>query len=160
MKRFHSILGLALLTTAVAAAPVQPAQPVLSMHRVIVVTAAGKTTERLEPIQTARPGELLQVGSTLKLSGQEKGARFTVPIPANTTYVPGSAQASTGVKVTYALDAKGPFSTQPLKTVTVQEGGKAVTRQVAVPQNEYRAVRYDLTGLGGTVTIAHRLRVN
>ncbi|MDL2342979.1 hypothetical protein QOL99_02320 [Deinococcus sp. MIMF12] len=160
MKRLRSSLGLSLLSTAAAVTPVQPAQPVLTMQRVTTTTVAGKSVERLEVTQTTRPGDLLQVSSTLKLTGKEKGARFTVPIPANTTYVSGSARASTGVKVSYALDAKGPFSARPMKKVTVQEDGKTVTREVAAPQNEYRAVRYDLSGVQGTVTVAHRIRVN
>ncbi|BDP44389.1 hypothetical protein DAETH_43580 (plasmid) [Deinococcus aetherius] len=143
-----------------AAAPGTPPKPTLTIQRVVTATVGGKQTERLEAAATTRPGDLLQASSVLMLSGKEKGARFTVPVPANTTFVPGSARASQGVRVTYALNPTGPFSTTPMKAITVQENGKAVTKEVPAPQNEYRAVRYDLTGLSGTVTVGHRIRVN
>ncbi|WP_216320798.1 hypothetical protein [Deinococcus aestuarii] len=143
-----------------AAAPGTPPKPTLTVQRVVTVAVEGKSAERLEAVATTRPGDLLQASSVFSLSGKEKGARFTVPVPANTTFVPGSVRASAGVRVTYALNPAGPFSATPLKTITVQENGKAVTKEVPAPQNEYRAVRYDLTGLSGTVTVGHRIRVN
>ncbi|MEF2277503.1 hypothetical protein V3W47_04270 [Deinococcus sp. YIM 134068] len=162
MKLFSTaLLSSTLVGASVAvAATTIPPKPSLTIQRVVTAMLDGKTTERLEAASSTRPGDLLQAGSVLTLSGKEKGARFTVPVPANTTYVPGSARASRGVRVTYALSVSGPFSATPMKTVTVQEGGKAVQKEVPAPQNEYRAVRYDLTGLSGTVMVGHRIRVN
>lgn len=142
------------------AATSQPAKPVLTMQRVVTVTQNGKTVEQLLNSDQAKPGDIFQVSSALNLTGKERNARFTVPIPTNTTFVPDSAKASAGVKVTFALSAGGPFSAIPMKTVTVQQAGKSVTKEVPAPQNEYRAVRYDLTGLTGNVTVSHRIRVN
>lgn len=154
-------LSLTLVSAGLAtAAPATPPKPALTIQRVVTATVAGQQTERLEGASTTRPGDLLQASSVFTLSGKEKSARFTVPVPANTTFVPGSARASKGVRVTYALTPAGPFSLTPMKTITVQENGRSVKKEVPAAQNEYRAVRYDLTGVAGTVTVGHRIRVN
>ena len=162
MKLLSTVLHSSTLVglSVAAAATTTPPKPSLMIQRVVTATVNGQTTERLEAVNSTRPGDLLQASSVLTLSGKEKGARFTLPVPANTTYVPGSVRASKGVRVTYALSLSGPFSVTPMKSVTVQEGGKTVTKQVPASQNEYRAVRYDLTGLSGTLTVGHRIRVN
>lgn len=161
MNRLPTTLLLATLSVAAAATATAP-KPVLTIQQVLTTMVDGKAVERLVEVKNAAPGAVLQSSSTLTLPDTARsGARYTVPIPLNTTFIAGSAKANrTGVTITYALKANGPFSVQPTKTVTVNENGQSVTKTVPAPANEYRAVRYDFGTLKGTITVSHRIRVN
>ncbi|WP_019011239.1 hypothetical protein [Deinococcus aquatilis] len=153
---------LLITTLSMAAAAATPPQPLLTIRQVLTSMVDGKTVERLVDVKNAAPGSVLQSSSVLTIPETARdGARYTVPVPLNTTFIAGSAKASrSGVAITYALKATGPFSAQPLKTVTVTENGQSVTKTVPAPANEYRAVRYDFGTLKGAITISQRIRVN
>lgn len=162
MKRNLITLAAALLTTA-ALANVTP--PVQTIQTVTTATVGGKSVEVLKDTTTATPGTILQGTHVLTLPaprpGATNGPRYTVGIPIQGSYLPGSANADTkNVNITFALTKEGPYSAKPTKTIVVTENGQKINKIVPAEPSEYRFVRYEFGNLQGKVTVKLRYRVN
>lgn len=155
------LLAAALLGTTALAAFTPPVQ---TIQRVTVSTVGGKSVETLTDTATANPGAVLQGTHVVTLPTRKAGApgpRYTVGIPVQGTYLPGSASADNkAVTITFALTKDGPYAARPTKTVTVTENGKSVAKTVTADPAEYRFVRYEFGELQGKVTVKLRYRVN
>lgn len=165
------ILTLATATTAIAATAQRPSAPVLTVQRVETVTVAGKITEKLTTAKEAVPGATYQVNIASVMpeglkdrQGKPVNASLTFPIPAQATYIDGSARSERdNVAVVFALKypAKASdFSAKPTKTVTVRENGVDVKRTVTASPNEYRAVKFIYGTQTGNFNSSLRYRVN
>ncbi len=132
----------------------------LSLEAVTTVTQDGKTSEVLSEAKQVKPGDVLEQRAEPHADRAVKNARVTVPVPANTVFLAGSAGAVEGAELGYSLDGKS-FSAKPTKTVKVTENGKEVVKQVPADPSEYRAVRWTLTTLepGDAPKLRFRVRV-
>ncbi|WP_137896334.1 DUF11 domain-containing protein [Ramlibacter sp. 2FC] len=155
------LLGLALAAAALAPhqALAQPGnEPALAAEltarRVLPATGGA---ELLHSAEQARPGELLEYRVNYRNPGPApvRQAVATLPIPAGTVFVPGSAlpamaQASTDGRQFQAL---------PLRHwVTLPDGRR---EQRLVPPQDYRALRWQLGDLasGQAVSVSARVRL-
>jgi uncharacterized repeat protein (TIGR01451 family) len=133
---------------AAAAAPVESTLEA----RKVVRGADGRET--LVPADVARPGDVIEYAATYRNTTREtmRELEATMPIPAHTEFVPGSARPSS---VRASVDARD-FAALPLKRKTVV-GGREVIE--AVPYREYRALRWQPVHLGAEASMTFTARV-
>jgi len=147
--RRHAPLLLAAALGLAGGAWAQPAQITseLVVERVEIVD--GKTV--LKPAQLSKPGDLLEyrVTYTNRSASAATGLVANLPIPAGTTLV---AHSELPPDVLASTDGAH-FAPPPLMHALRQSDGS--TRQVPVPLEEYRALRWNL----GTLTAGHSAQV-
>ncbi|MGH1422111.1 MAG: hypothetical protein ACRBEQ_09855 [Hyphomonas sp.] len=93
------------------------------VERVIVTTEEdGSLTEELVPAVTVVPGEMLAYSLNWENVDAEpaENAVFTVPVPAEVTYIEGSAEAADAV-VTFSADNGKTFFTRDKLVVTAAD---------------------------------------
>lgn len=98
-----------------------------AVDRVVVTTAEdGSLTEALVPAVTVVPGEMLAYSLNWENvdTKSAKNAVFTVPVPAEVTYVEGSAIADRAV-VTFSADNGESFATRDELVVTAVDSSKS-----------------------------------
>ncbi len=134
----------------------------LNLMKVTVVTRDGVRSDVLSPAEKVNPGDILLQRATLSTDRALKGGHIVVPVPRNTHFLAGSATTFKDLTLEYSADGGKTYSVRPMKTVTVTEDGKSVTRQVAVPANEYTTVRWTVNTLaaGSDVTVDYRVAVD
>ncbi|MFC6591633.1 hypothetical protein ACFP81_06145 [Deinococcus lacus] len=156
-----ALLGLG---SSVAQAPApSPLQLTLSQFQVQSVTVAGKVTEKLVASDQSAPGQIVQYGLAAKNVGNTelRNVKVVLPVQPGTTFV-SSAGGLLGIRTEFSIDGGKNFAPAPLKRkVTVIEGGKSVTREVAVKPSEYQAVRWNIGALkpGETKNFVLRVKV-
>ena len=105
----------------------------------------------------AAPGEIVQYTAVYKNTDKlpAKQVLATLPIPAVTEYIPGTATPAGAMA---SLDGTN-FSPIPLKRMVKNSDGKTV--EVEVPASEYRALRWMLGDLKGNEsrTVSARVKV-
>lgn len=155
MTRFHAILAAAALTAA-AALPVgaQLAQPLETRLEARKVATAADGRETLVPAESAKPGDVIEYAATYRNAGQSAltGLQATMPIPANTEYLPGSARPASAKA---SVDGRS-FADIPLKR-KVRRDGREV--EEPVPWREYRYLRWSPGELGGEKSVTYTARV-
>jgi hypothetical protein len=159
LTRFTLIaLGIAALSSAALAAPTLT----VSILNITSVTKDGVKSEVLTPTKTVHPGEVLMQRAVLKTDKALVNGRVTLPLSANTRYLPGSASVLPGTVLDFSADGGKTFSLKPLKTVTVTENGKTVEKTIAVPESEYNALRWTITQTapGSETIVSYRYQVN
>jgi uncharacterized repeat protein (TIGR01451 family) len=155
MSPMWKILGCALL---VAAAPVhaqlQQNGPIETRLEARKVVRAADGTESFVPAEAAKPGDVIEYVATYRnktRSGVTK-VEATLPIPANTEYVPGSAKPANAKA---SVDARA-FGDMPLVRKVVRDG-RSIEEQV--PVREYRYLRWFPGELGGEKSVSFSARV-
>jgi uncharacterized repeat protein (TIGR01451 family) len=157
MTKIAKAAGTLLAAILVAAMPsawaqksAEPLESRLEARKVVVVD--GK--ESFADANAARPGDVIEYLATYRNtgSGAITGLLATVPIPANTEYVPDSARPA-GAQA--SLDGRT-YAAVPLRR-TVTRDGKRIEEQV--PYREYRYLRWSAGTLGGGKTLAFTARV-
>ncbi len=112
----------------------------------------------LKPATQSKPGDVIDYSSTYKNAGTAAADKLlaTVPVPAGTTLVAGSAQPA---QAQASIDG-AVFAPMPLMRNVRQPDGSQ--RSEAVPLAEYRALRWDLGTLaaGRTSVVSLRVRVD
>ncbi len=120
------------------------------------VTRAADGTETLAPADSARPGDVIEYVATYRNTGRQAVSNLaaTLPIPANTVYVAGSAHPA---HPQASVDASA-FAEMPLVREVVHDG-KTVLEPV--PIREYRYLRWHAGALdaGKSVRFTARVRV-
>ena len=139
---------------AARAAAVEPVEIRLERSKVAVVD--GK--EVLQPSSTVKPGEVLRETATYtnRSATSVSKVEATLPIPANTEYVVGSAQPQ---NVLASTDGKT-FAAMSLKRKNV--GANGVVTEVLVPVTEYRFLRWSVGTLaaGKSAVVSARVKVS
>ena len=121
-------------------------------QRKVVRDAGGK--ESFVPAEAVKPGDVVEYTATYRNTTRQPLTRLeaTLPIPAGTEYVPGTARPANA-----RASADGAtFGEMPLKR-TVKRNGADVTE--IVPPSEYRALRWYPGTLGGEATLTYTARV-
>jgi uncharacterized repeat protein (TIGR01451 family) len=156
MKTMVRALALAMLCAAAQGAFAQAGGAVETRLDAHKVERAADGRETLGDAQAARPGDVIEYTATYRNTGKQpvRNLEATLPIPANTEYVPGSVQPA---QARASLDAHA-FGVLPLKRRVMRDG-----RQVEeiVPVREYRYLRWYPNELepGKAVTFSARVKV-
>lgn len=152
LKCFTLALLLAAGSAQAQQAPAKgPVETTLEARKV-VRAADGKET--LAPAETAKPGDVIEYAATYRNTSRQavKSLQATLPIPANTEFVPGSVKPA-GARA--SVDG-ATFAEIPLKR-RVTRDGRQVEEQV--PYREYRYLRWYPGELGGDKAVSFNARV-
>lgn len=145
-----AIVGVLLVVmTASAHATVQVR---LTAHRIVKDAKGAETFQVAEQI---KPGEFVEYRAVYHNDGDSGVAKLlaTVPIPAGTEFVAGTASPSGAMA---SLDGKT-YAPMPLKRTVRLSDGREVIREV--PASEYRFLRWSLGNLGSHKEQVVRTRV-
>ena len=151
-----------------AAPAVVGAQPVRLLLASLIVGQDARGQETLTPTGAnarPRPGDLLAWTATAvnDLPGSVPDLALTIPIPATTAYLEGSAVLRIGAQIlspVFSFDGQH-FAPAPLKRkVTVVRNGVSTLQEVTVPPSEYRAVRWILPALAARSQAMAELRTS
>jgi uncharacterized repeat protein (TIGR01451 family) len=152
----HAPLLLAAALGLAGGAWAQPAQITSELRVERVEIVDGKTV--FKPAQLSKPGDVLEyrVKYTNRSASAATGLVANLPIPAGTTLVAGSELPP---EVLASTDG-AQFARPPLMRAVRQPDGSE--RQVPVPIEEYRALRWNLGTLaaGQSEQVQARVRVN
>ena len=144
--------GLSLGQVALAQSPTVSSQ--LLAQRVELVE--GKAV--LKPAAEGRPGDILQYSGTYRNGGTAPVDKLqaTVPVPAGTTFIAGSAEPAQAQASTDGTR----FAPMPLVRSVRQPDGSE--RKEPVPLAEYRALRWDIGTLaaGRSAVVSLRVRID
>jgi len=121
-----------------------------------VETVADKVV--LNPADSGKPGDLVEYSGTYRNQGRNGVEKLvaTIPVPAGTTFVAGSAAPAAAKASTDGAS----FAALPLmRTVRLPDG---TSRQEPVPLSEYRYVRWELGTLaaGADAVVTLRVRID
>ena len=118
------------------------------------VVRAADGAETLASADAAKPGETLEYAATYRNTGKRAVTNLaaTLPIPANTELIPGSARPANAQA---SVDGRT-FAAPPLKRRVVRDGK---TVEVEIPAREYRYLRWNAPELGGEQTLTYTARV-
>ena len=135
---------------------------VLTLLKFSSTTVDGVEIETLTVTKEVSPGELLVQRAVLRTDRFIVNGHITLPIPANTHYLAGTASTAGTSQPEFSADGGKTFSAHPIKTLTVTENGKSVQKTVPVPENEYSTLRWIVPTLpsGQDVSVSYRLAVN
>jgi len=155
-QRRAPLLLLAAALGLAGSAWAQPAQITSELRVERVETVDGKTV--FKPAQVSKPGDVLEyrVKYTNRSASAATGLVANLPIPAGTTLV---ARSELPPGVLASIDG-AQFASPPLMRAVRQPDGSE--RQVPVPIEEYRALRWNLGTLaaGQSEQVQARVRVN
>jgi hypothetical protein len=164
MKQLTTIL--ALMTTVAAAQQTAPAVKVtLTQDQIKTATVDGKAVETvIASPKTVLPGDVLREEVTVvNVSGKVvRSPIISVPVPKGTVYAGSATPGNDRWNTLYSIDSGKSYAASPMKTVTVTENGKSVSKQVAAAPTEYTNVRWLISQLGAdeTLKLSFRVRVN
>ena len=172
MKKLMTVVAL-MGTVAMAQQAAQPAvktaqaavKVTLAQDQIKASTVDGKTVESvIASPKTVLPGDVLREEVTVvNVSGKVvKSPVISVPVPKGTVYAGSATPSGERWNTQYSIDLGKSYAATPMKTVTVTENGKSVTKQVAAPVTEYTNVRWVITQLVAeeSLKLSFRVRVN
>lgn len=151
--------------TPVVGQPANPLKMVLVRSQVVTTTdKAGKKVETLKPdVKGALPGQIFEDTNTATNVGKLPLAGVNITMNVTPGVYVSSVAGRSDVRALYSIDNGKTFAAAPLKkTVTVQENGKSVTKQVEVSPSEYTNVRFVVPSLkaGESLKTTVRFRVS
>lgn len=148
---YRAMLALVVASGIAHAQQRGPLESTLEQHKVV---RAADGAESLAPATSVRPGDVIEYVATYRNTGRAPitGVEATVPIPANTEFVAGSARpASARASVDGTTYAPMPLVRQ------VVRGGRSV--EETVPAREYRYLRWSAPELGANQSVRFTARV-
>lgn len=150
---FNAIFAAAMAIAAALPSHAQaPAVEATLEARKVVREAGGR--EAFASAEAVKPGDVIEYVATYRNTTREtvRDLEATLPIPAHTELIPGSARPA-GARA--SLDARE-FAATPLKRKVVRAGREA---EEPVPYREYRYLRWTPVHLGGGMSISYSARV-
>ena len=152
-------------TAATPAAPAPAVKVTLTQDQIKTATVDGKAVDTvLANPKTVLPGDILREEVTVaNVSGKPvKSPVISVPVPKGTVFAGSATPGNDRWNTLYSIDNGKNYAATPMKTVTVTENGKSVTKQVAAATTEYTNVRWLIGQLGAdeTLKLSFRVRVN
>lgn len=144
MKKLTTLTALLLAVTLAASAAFAAAKVAIKIKAEKEVTAVkgGKKETRLVPAKKFAPNDLIVYTITYSNNGDQPATNAVIddPIPAGTSYVPGSAKGE-GTEIVFSINKGKSYAAPTLLTYeTVGAGGKK-EKHVAAPE-EYTNVRW------------------
>lgn len=146
-----ALLALAPLASAQQKAAVQPLETKIEQRK---VARAADGAETLVSADAVKPGDVIEYTVTYRNTGKAALSKLeaTLPIPAETEFVPGSARPANAKAST---DGRT-FGDLPLKR-TVKRNGVDV--EETVPVSQYRFLRWYPGELAGDKSLTYTARV-
>ncbi len=174
MKKLMTMVALAGTMAAAqqnAGTPVKAAQPApavkvtLAQDQIKTATVDGKAVESVVAApKTVLPGDILREEVTVvNMAGKVvRSPIISVPVPQGTVYAGSATPSGDRWNTQYSIDGGKSYAATPMKTVTVTENGKSVSKQVAAAPREYTNVRWMIgqLNLAETLKLSFRVRVN
>jgi uncharacterized repeat protein (TIGR01451 family) len=154
------VAALVLLAVPLAAWAQPKISVSLTAEKETVVTENGRQVRKKAPARDVLPGE--EILYTLKYAntGSEAATAVVVsdPIPAGTSYIPGSA-SETGDLV-FSIDQGKSYKKPALLTYEVTTGDGKVVKRVASPE-EYTHIRWTIPSIpaGGEGSVVFKVKV-
>jgi len=150
MKRNRFLLGLVVLAFTASAALAQIGEKpelvlTLSVQKeVIVMDEEGKPKTDWQEVKSTGPGDVLKYTIRYENKGkvEARAAKVVDPIPANTSYISGSAKGE-GAAISFSLDGKT-FRPPPMLTYRVRQADGTEVEYVANPEM-YSHIQWQLT---------------
>jgi len=154
MNKTRQFLAGVCIAALSLAADAQQRNPLESRLEARKVTVGADGKEALAAAESARPGDLIEYTATYRNTGPGavRNLEATLPIPADTELVAGSA---TPANARASLDGTA-FAPTPLKRKTTVNGREV---ESAVPLREYRSLRWYPGELGPGKALAFSARV-
>ena len=145
MKKLFTLLVTLLLTLSLMPAAAFAAAKVsikIKAEKEVVAVKGGKKETRIVPATKFAPNDLIIYTITYTNNGNEAATNAIVddPIPAGTSYVPGSAKGE-GAEIVFSIDHGKTFQKATLLTYEVTGAGGKKEKQVAAPE-AYTNVRW------------------
>lgn len=165
MKRRISMILSTLAALALLAAPLSAwAQPKVAIsikaEKEVTVTVKGKQVKKKIAAKGFLPGEEIIYTLSYHNSGTEPATDvlITDPIPAGTSYIPGSA--SEADKATYSINNGKSYSKPTLLTYEIKTADGKVQKKVAAPE-EYTDIRWTIPSVppGGKGSVNFKVKV-
>ena len=137
MNGFIRGLAACVLVAAAWPAAAQQGNPLVTQLEARKVVRGADGKESFAAADSAKPGDVIEYVATYRNTGKQplRNLEATLPIPANTEFVPGSANPASAKA---SVDAKS-YAAMPLKRTTVKDG-KPV--EALVPARDYRSLRW------------------
>lgn len=163
-KRFSSILSsltaLAFLTLPLAAWAQPKVAISIKAQKEVTVSVKGKDVKKKIAAKGFLPGEEIIYTLSYVNSGTEAATDvlITDPIPAGTSYIPGSA--SEAGELTFSLDKGKSFKKPTLLVYEVKGSDGKAQKKVASPE-EYTDIRWTLPSVpaGGKGSVSFKVKV-
>ena len=164
MKKLITLLALAGTMVAAQQTAAPTVKVTLTQDQIKTATVDGKAVDTvIASPKTVLPGDILREEVTVaNVSGKPvKSPVISVPVPKGTVFAGSATPGNDRWNTLYSIDGKN-YAATPMKTVTVTENGKSVTKQVAAATTEYTNVRWLIGQLGAdeTLKLSFRVRVN
>lgn len=165
MRRNRSIVAGAVAAAMLAVMPLAAwAQPKVSItvkaEKEVSVTAKGKQVKKRLAAKGVHPGEEIIYTLTYLNSGTEAARNVVIsdPIPAGTSYIPGSASESGDLA--FSIDKGKSFKKATLLTYEVKGGSGKAEKKVAAPE-EYTDIRWTIPQVpaGGKGSVTFKVKV-
>ena len=141
----NKIKVLFLAVAIVVSSPVfaDPLKSVLEAFLVVTEKQNGKEQERLESVDAAEPGSLIEYVLTYTNTSDEPLTGFAIktPVPNNTSYQADSANASVKSDFRVSIDDGKTFEVEPVKRTVIENG---VAKEIVIPASEYDAVAWNV----------------
>jgi hypothetical protein len=157
-------------TSTPAAQPVSkpapaPVKVTLTQDQIRTSTSGGKSVETVIPSpKTVLPGDVLREEITVQnlVAKPVKNPVVSVPVPKGTVYLGSATPSSERWNTQFSIDSGKTYTASPLKTVTVTENGKSVTKQIPAPITEYTNVRWTIAQLAPSesLKLSFRVKIN
>lgn len=165
MKKHLSMIISTLVAAALLASPLAAlAQPKVAIsikaQKEVTVTVKGKQVKKKIAAKGFLPGEEIIYTLSYTNSGTEPATDvlITDPIPAGTSYIPGSA--SEADKATYSINNGKSYSKPTLLTYEIKTTAGKTEKRVATPE-EYTDIRWTIPSVppGGKGSVSFRVKV-
>ena len=145
MKKQFALLATLLITLSLAPTAALAAAKVsikIKAEKEVVAIKGGKKETRIVPATKFAPNDLIIYTITYTNTGNEPATNAVVddPIPAGTSYVPGSAKGE-GTEIVFSIDKGKSFEKPTLLTYEVTGPAGKKEKQVAAPE-AYTTVRW------------------
>ena len=134
--------------------PNDPLKVVMSASKIVLSNGS----ETRQSAKEVKPGDIVEysVDYTNESSAALRDVHGVLPIPVGTSYQTGTASPA---KFSASTDGKN-FSTVPL--MRHQKSADGSEKEVPVPPDEYRALRWEIGAIApkSTVTVRARVKIN
>lgn len=162
MSRNSRIIGftVAALMLAVSAWAQPKVAITIKAEKEVTVTAKGKAVKKRIAVKGVQPGEEIIYTLNYVNSGTEaaKDVIISDPIPAGTSYIPGSA--SEAGNLTFSIDKGKSFKKPTLLTYELRGNDGKVEKRAATPE-DYTDIRWTIPMIpaGGKGSVGFKVRV-
>jgi uncharacterized repeat protein (TIGR01451 family) len=154
MKKLTTLTTLLIALTLAATAALAAAKVGIKItaQKEVTTVKAGKKETKLIPAKKYAPNDLIVYTITYTNNGDQPATNAVIddPVPAGTSYVPGSAKGE-GAEISFSIDKGKTFAAPTLLTYETKGAGGKKEPHVAAPE-EYTNVRWVVANIPAKAT--------